>query len=187
MVQLTFIQLLTAVSLFKTAHSINACPGADTVFTGTGGIRYRICPDTDLVGPTLSLTRNVATVTACAQLCDKSMNCFKAVYDTRTRDCHFKALAGLNWAANVRYDVVQAEQINIARCPYAETTYASNGVSGIYQLKVASGTNKPPENLQSLPRQRSSRPKRAATHWCGHCKRLRQAMLHHRSMHPSRV
>jgi galactose oxidase len=128
MMHLKIIQLLSAVILFKTTHGINACPTADTVFTGTGGIRYRICPDTDLVGPTLSLTPTVASVTACAQLCDRSMSCFKAVYDTKTKDCHFKALAGLKWAANVRYDVVQAEQINIARCPYAETTYTNNGV-----------------------------------------------------------
>jgi galactose oxidase len=136
MMHLTLIQLLTAVTLFKTAHSINACPTADYVHTGASGIRYRVCPDTDLVGPTLSLTRNILNVGRCAQLCDKSMDCFKAVYDTKTRDCHFKALAGLNWAANQRYDVVQAEQINIARCPYAETKIASNGVSCTFSARV---------------------------------------------------
>lgn len=121
--------LLVAVTLFKAADAINACPVADTVFTGTGGIRYRICPDTDLVGESTSVTANVASVTACAQLCDQQMNCFKAVYDTQTRDCHFKGLGNMNWVANGRFDVVQAEQINIARCPYAETTYTNSGVS----------------------------------------------------------
>ncbi|KAL6703430.1 hypothetical protein ACN47E_009689 [Coniothyrium glycines] len=54
------------------------------------------------------------------------MDCFKAVYDTQTRDCHIKARAGLNWVDNTRFDVIQAEQINIAKCPYNETTYTNN-------------------------------------------------------------
>ena len=129
MAHLKVLGFLAAVTLFKSAYAINACPVADTVFTGTGGIRYRVCPDTDLVGESTSVTANVASVTACAQLCDQTMNCFRAVYDTQTLDCHFKGLGTLNWAANARYDVIQAEQVNIARCPYAETTYASGGVS----------------------------------------------------------
>ena len=127
--KLNTIKVLTALLLVETAAAINACPAADTVYTGTGGIRYRICPDTDLTGGSNSVTANVASVTACASLCDQSLNCFKAVYDTQTRDCHFKALAGLNWVPNARFDVIQAEQVNIARCPYAETTYSDAGVS----------------------------------------------------------
>ena len=115
--------------LFKTSAAINACPVTDTVFTGTQGIRYRVCPDTDLNGDSQVITPNVASTTACAQLCDNALNCFKAVYDTQTRDCHIKANVGLNWQPNGRFDVIQAEQINIAKCPYAETTYTNNGVS----------------------------------------------------------
>jgi galactose oxidase len=57
------------------------------------------------------------------------MDCFKAVYDTRTKDCHFKDLAGLTWVANERFQVIQAEQVNIARCPHNEWTYHRNRVS----------------------------------------------------------
>jgi galactose oxidase len=129
MLHLTLFGLLATVTLFQTAHSLNACPGADTVFTGTKGIRYRVCPDTDLVGQSTSVIPNVASVTACAKRCDESMNCFKAVYDTTNRICHFKGLRKLEWVDNARFDVIQAEQVNIARCPYAETTYTNGGVS----------------------------------------------------------
>lgn len=121
--------LLAAVTLFDAAHALNGCPTADTVFTGTQGIRYRVCLDTDLVGDTQSITANVASTTACAQACDQNINCFKAVYDTQTRDCHIKANGNLNWVDNARFDVIQAEQVNIARCPYTETTYTGGGVS----------------------------------------------------------
>jgi galactose oxidase len=135
MPHINIFKLLLTISFLKMANAINACPVADTVYTGTGGIRYRICPDTDLTGGSNSVTANVASVTTCAQLCDQSMNCFKAVYDTQTKDCHFKALTGLNWVVNARFDVVQVEQVNIARCPYAETTYTNNGVR-ISSLKL---------------------------------------------------
>lgn len=124
----TFVVISTFL-LFRTSAAINACPVTDTVFTGTQGIRYRVCPDTDLVGPSQAVTPNVASTTACAQLCDRALNCFKAVYDTQTRACHIKATAGLEWLPNGRFDVIQAEQINIAKCPYSETTYTNNAVS----------------------------------------------------------
>lgn len=121
------IAVVSAVALFLPASALNGCPGADTVFTGNTGIRYRVCENTDLVGDSLSITPNIANVQACAQLCDANMNCFKAVYDTVTRDCHVKVQAGLNWVDNQRFDVIQAEQVNIAKCPYPETTYTNNG------------------------------------------------------------
>jgi galactose oxidase len=115
--------------LFQTSAAINACPNTDTVYTGSQGIRYRVCTGTDLVGPTEKLNRGVRSARACAQLCDESLDCFKAVYDTKMRQCHFKATTGLKWQANTQFDVIQAEQINIARCPSAETTYKSGDVS----------------------------------------------------------
>jgi len=159
---------LAAFTLFGATQAINACPVADTVFTGTGGIRYRICPDTDLIGESTSVTANVASVTACAQLCDQAMDCFRAVYDTQTRDCHFKGLGNLNWAANVRFDVIQAEQLNIARCPYAETTYTNGGVSH----HTVTGWSKVTdilhaENFQGLQRHRHTRRKCANAEWGG--------------------
>lgn len=130
MLRLSAFAFASTFLLFHTSAAINACLVTDTVFTGAQGIRYRVCPDTDLIGRSQSVTQNVASTTACAQLCDKAINCFKAVYDTQTKSCHFKANTGLNWQANKRFDVIQAEQINIAKCPYAESTYTNNGVSG---------------------------------------------------------
>lgn len=121
--------IVSCFLLFQTSAAINACPNTDTVFTGTQGVRYRICPGSDLVGRTEKLIPKIASTAACGQLCDKSLDCFKAVYDTQTKDCHFKATAGLKWQASGRFDVIQAEQINIARCPYDETTYKNSGVS----------------------------------------------------------
>lgn len=122
------ILLLASAFYHGAVYALNACPAGETIYTGTAGIRYRLCPDTDLVGQTLSITANVASITACAQRCDQNVNCFKAVYDTQTRDCHYKGYAGLDWQPNARFDVIQVEQINIARCPYGETTYTNNGV-----------------------------------------------------------
>lgn len=121
--------LLAAVILFQTAHSLNACPGTDSVFVGTQGIRYRICPNTDLVGLSVSVYPNIASTTACAKLCDGSLNCFKAVYDTQGRSCHFKDHRRLNWVDNRRFVVIQTEQVDITRCPYDETTQKAGGVS----------------------------------------------------------
>jgi galactose oxidase len=129
MLHLNTIGLFAAVTLFEAAYALNACPVADTQITGTGGIRYRVCPDSDLVGRSDSIIPSVASTAACAQLCDKNMNCFKAVYDTRTRDCHIKGTGVLTWVADERFDVIQAESINIARCPYTETTFKNAGVS----------------------------------------------------------
>lgn len=150
--------LFFAAFLFHTANAINACPGVDSLFTGSEGIRYRVCPGSDLVGPSTKVTQNVASVDACAQLCDKNMDCFKAVYDHQWNSCHFKGLTGLNWVANKRFETIQAEQINIARCPYDETTKRGNGV-GIYCniLEIGVKLTRFPEKIQSLPRYRHSR------------------------------
>jgi hypothetical protein len=141
MLQLNTIGLFAAVTLFKATSAINACPVDDTLFTGAGGIRYRICPDSDLVGPSTSVTPNVASTAACAQLCDKTMNCFKAVYDTRTRQCHVKGQGNLKWGVNAQFDVIQAEQINIARCPYEETAFSNAGVSHTLSTKDVTRAN----------------------------------------------
>ena len=135
MLRINAIAILSTFLLFETSAAINACPVTDTVFTGTQGIRYRVCPNTDLIGKSQVVTPRVASTAACAQLCDRSLDCFKAVYDTKTKDCHFKANAGLNWQPNERFDVIQAEQINIARCPYTETAYRNNGVSSSTRVK----------------------------------------------------
>ncbi|KAF2124037.1 copper radical oxidase [Dothidotthia symphoricarpi CBS 119687] len=146
MLELNAIWLLPILSLCKTTLAINGCPVADTVYAGNGGVRYRICPDTDLTGGSTSVNTNVASVTACAQLCDLSMNCFKAVYDTQDKTCHFKALTGLSWVANARYDAIQTEQINIAKCPYVETTYTNNGKT----YKICKDTDVRGGNAQSI-------------------------------------
>lgn len=129
MLRSTTLALISSFILFQSSEAINACPGTDTVYTGKQGIRYRICPGTDYTGPSLKVTPKIASTQACAQLCDTSLDCFKGVYDTQTKDCHLKATAGIKWQANARFDVIQAEQINIARCPYDEASYKNSAVS----------------------------------------------------------
>lgn len=150
MLRFKAITFLSAFLLFETSTAINACPITDVVFTGTQDIRYRICPGTDLIGDSQVITPNVASATACANLCDGALNCFKAVYDTQNRDCHIKANAGLNWQPNERFTVIQAEQINIAKCPYTETAYTNNGVSEPVTRREAILTSFS-EKLQDLP------------------------------------
>ncbi len=146
------MKLLFVLLAFKTVNAINACPSNDTVYVGAEEIRYRICNGTDLTGDTNLLNPNIASVTACAKLCDQNLGCFKAVYDTQTKDCHFKANAGLNWVVDARFTVIQAEQINIARCPYPETAYSNNGVSILLKLNPFSSANvTPSEKLQDMP------------------------------------
>lgn len=156
----TLFAVLSAATLLQFTNGLNACPGNDDIFTGAEGIRYRVCPGTDLTGPTTSIKR-VASVTACAKLCDKSMDCFKAVFDTKTKDCHFKDLTGLNWVANDRFQVIQAEQVNIARCPAGEWTYHRNRVSLLpSSLRHADINIAPLETIQHLPWHRHPRTKR---------------------------
>lgn len=157
MLCLSLLELLAAFILLKSTAAINGCPSTDSVVTGAAGIRYRICPETDLEGWSISVTPYVASVEACARLCDRSLDCFKAVYDTQGKSCHFKATTTLNWVPNPRFQVIQAEQINIARCPYEETSQISNGVSN--KLKVGAdfvADTFTTENLQDLPRHRPS-------------------------------
>lgn len=130
----------TAAKLFATAIfleatlALNACPNADTIYTGNGGVRYRICTGSDLIGESLQVTPNVDSETSCAQRCDQNMNCFKAVYNRQNGDCHFKGYNGLNWQPSDVFTVIQAEQVNIAQCPYQETTYNNNGVSYAHNI-----------------------------------------------------
>lgn len=135
--------LLAAATLFQTAHSLNDCPSTDSVFTGAQGIRYRICPKTDLVGLSVKVYPNVATTAACAKLCDESMNCFRAVYDTQGRSCHFKDHRRLNWVDNNRFVVIQTEQVDITSCPYDETTQKAGGVSSSISFGVYCTDNVP--------------------------------------------
>jgi galactose oxidase len=150
MLRLSASSLLSALALFQTAHALNACPSGETIYTGNGGIRYRVCPGTDLIGESLSVTNNVASVTACAQICDQNMNCFKAVYDKQNRVCHMKGYGNLNWQPNGQFDTVQAEQVNIAKCPYGETTYTNNGVSHRFQQQKCRLLTHAVEDLQDL-------------------------------------
>ncbi|KAJ4371918.1 hypothetical protein N0V86_008472 [Didymella sp. IMI 355093] len=84
--------------------------------------------------------------TATTFLCDKALNCFKAVYDTQTRDCHIKGTGDLDWQPNGRFDVIQAEQINIARCPYPETSYTYDGKT----FKVCRDTDLRGETVETI-------------------------------------
>lgn len=78
---------------------------------------------------------NIASATACAQTCDKSPTCLKAVYDTTGKICHIKnnGANALTWVRNtgqyttIYFNNALPEQSNIAKCPYTETSTAIGG------------------------------------------------------------
>lgn len=112
------------------AQNIEQCPTATTTYTGTGGFNYAICPLSDFQGQSDQIIANIASATACAQTCDKSPTCLKAVYDTTGKYCHIKnnGANALNWVKNPgQYTTIYLnnalpEKTNIAKCPYTETS-----------------------------------------------------------------
>lgn len=118
-----------------TAQNIAQCPTAGTSYTGTGGVKYAICPLSDFQGLSAQVIGNITSATACAQTCDKIPTCQKAVYDTTGKICHIKTngVNALKWVQNAgQYTTIYLnntlpEQTNIARCPYTETSAVYGG------------------------------------------------------------
>lgn len=119
-----------------TAQNIAQCPTAVYSYTGTKGVKYAICPSSDYQGRSVDIVPNVATATACADICDQSpIGCQKAVYDTPGKICHIKNNDpnGLTWVKNegqytsIYLDNALPEKTNIAKCPYTETSAVHGG------------------------------------------------------------
>ncbi|ORY67245.1 galactose oxidase precursor [Pseudomassariella vexata] len=143
MVRLNTIKATAVLLHIGVSTAITACPGAETVYTSTEGVRYAICPDTDYQGASLQIIPGVASTTACAARCEADARCAKGVFDTQTGDCHIKDNAvALAWVTNGRFDVIRLnnnfpEGTNIAYCPFSQTSYTA--VSATY--KICPGTD----------------------------------------------
>jgi hypothetical protein len=91
-----------------------------------------------------------ANIEACDETCSKTLGCVKAVFDTQTKACHIKALVGLTWVIDPRFDssrlisspatttspvttaaatttsdAASATAVVITECPTTETTFTS--------------------------------------------------------------
>ena len=78
---------------------ITACPTAETT-ASSNGKTFSICPSSDFQVPSYQITPNVASTSACAQLCTADAQCQRAVYDNIYSYCHLKASAGTSsWCA----------------------------------------------------------------------------------------
>lgn len=124
--------LLSAIQFVSAA--ITSCPADGILFTGIGGTKYNVCPSTDYQGLSAQILKGVASVAACAQLCDQDPICQKAVYDQEGAQCHIKnnTAGGVTWVTSdkyttITYDNALPEQKNIATCPFTETATTNNG------------------------------------------------------------
>lgn len=131
LVQVSSLALAPLASAQAAAAAITACPGAVANYAGAGDANYDICAGTDLQGTSAQIVANIASVTACAALCDANGACLKAVYDSTGKACHIKSNDedALTWtASSARYTAIYfnnplPETTDIAVCPYNETTY----------------------------------------------------------------
>ncbi|KAJ4388070.1 hypothetical protein N0V93_008675 [Gnomoniopsis smithogilvyi] len=117
------------------AQNIAQCPTVASSYTGAGGVKYAICPSSDFQGRSDQILNNIASVSACAQTCDKIPTCQKAVYDTTGKKCHIKnnGANALTWVENggqlttIYLNNTLPERTNIAQCPYTETSAVYGG------------------------------------------------------------
>lgn len=87
------------------------CPGQQTEFKGANN-KYLICPGSDFQGKTERVFNNVASAQACAEACANAQDCKKAVYDTKTKECHVKGAEPANsifWVKAQQYTTIRVE------------------------------------------------------------------------------
>ncbi|KAK6076034.1 galactose oxidase precursor [Seiridium cupressi] len=88
---------------------IAKCPFTSTSYTGTAGT-YSVCPDSDIQGASAQIVDNIATVDACAALCDTTSGCTQAVYDKNGKICHIKdTTVMLIWAMNKQFTAIKKD------------------------------------------------------------------------------
>ncbi|KAF5024815.1 hypothetical protein F66182_3054 [Fusarium sp. NRRL 66182] len=88
---------------------ISKCPGGSHKYRAKGGKTFDVCRNTDYVGASARMVKNVATLAACADICSGTQACKKAVFDHQQKVCHIKAKepeASLFWVQSKRYSVV---------------------------------------------------------------------------------
>ncbi|KAG9498367.1 hypothetical protein J7337_009172 [Fusarium musae] len=90
---------------------ISRCPNPTNNYRAKGGKTFNVCHNSDYVGPTSRMTKNCASLAACADICSGIETCKKAVYDKQDKVCHIKETepkASLFWVQSKRYSVVHS-------------------------------------------------------------------------------
>ncbi|EWG45879.1 hypothetical protein FVEG_06522 [Fusarium verticillioides 7600] len=90
---------------------ISRCPNPTNNYRAKGGKTFNVCHNSDYVGPTSRMTKNCASLAACADICSGIKTCKKAVYDKQDKVCHIKETepkASLFWVQSKRYSVVHS-------------------------------------------------------------------------------
>lgn len=81
--------LLGARALAQTA--ITACSTPESLFSAAGATtQYAVCPSTSFFGNDSAMVPNVPSAVACAQLCDQTYGCVRAVHNAIINACHIK-------------------------------------------------------------------------------------------------
>ncbi|KAL0944296.1 kelch domain-containing protein [Colletotrichum truncatum] len=71
---------------------VSVCPFDEASYTEPKTkAEYRVCLNTDYVGASAKMVKDVTTIQACAELCSNTPNCKKSVFDNIENVCHIKA------------------------------------------------------------------------------------------------
>lgn len=73
------------------AHQkLASCPSGENRLTTSSGAYYAVCEEADFQGATVQTLDTVATVSDCAQACERQTGCTRAVYDSNKSECYLK-------------------------------------------------------------------------------------------------
>ncbi|KAB8339041.1 hypothetical protein FH972_021977 [Carpinus fangiana] len=107
-------------------NPITECPNSGINSTYVDGKIYNVCGGTDYQGPSVAITNNIITKFACADLCDRSNGCVRAVYDQANNVCHQKGDANqLTWVGNSQFATIRVVGQT------ASTSFRTVGSSGV--------------------------------------------------------
>ncbi|OAG07066.1 galactose oxidase [Paraphaeosphaeria sporulosa] len=85
------------------------CPFPQIDYRTSRGSTYNVCRNTDYVGASVKIVKQVTTVNACADLCGTTTGCNKAVFDTKNNVCHIKGAepaTSLFWVKNQQFTTI---------------------------------------------------------------------------------
>lgn len=85
------------------------CPFPQTEYRTSRGSTYNVCRNTDYVGKSAKIVKQVTTVNACADLCGTTNGCVKAVFDNKNNVCHIKGAepaTSLFWVKNAQFTTI---------------------------------------------------------------------------------
>ncbi|KAJ4251825.1 hypothetical protein NW762_011122 [Fusarium torreyae] len=89
---------------------ISQCPSGTKKYRSKSGKTFNVCHNTDFVGASARIVKDVTTLAACADLCSTIKTCKKAVHDRVENVCHIKETepqASIFWVQSNRFSVVQ--------------------------------------------------------------------------------